>query len=336
MRSRWRIRLTAGPPEPPPASAVEPLLARVIGAGARSGFRVAEATGIDRALEEIVAEAVVRALESPAAERAIAQALESEAVERSLNRAIDSQMVDRVWERLLASDEIQKLIEWIAEAPEIRQAIAYQGVGLVDDIGAQIGRIARRVDVGLERIVRTVLRRPQREGPASRQGSSPAGLAFALDARDRQRDLSRSRGAARVHAPGGLQPRGRPRTPRRSWSASLLWFARSRASTWSASGDSSGETPGMRFLDMRLYGPEGRRLGFRRAAKRLVGVVLGAIPLGLGFWIVLFGEQRRSFADRFAETEMRYLPPRREAPRRRADEDPREFIASRRLRTALL
>ena len=288
---------------------------------------MAEATGIDRALEEIVAEAVVRALESPAAERAIAQALESEAVERSLNRAIDSQMVDRVWERLLASDEIQKLIEWIAEAPEIRQAIAYQGVGLVDDIGAQIGRIARRVDVGLERIVRTVLRRQQREEPTEQAGLFTRGLAFALDGVIVNAIFLGVTGVfafilqSIFNVEGGLQAPALV-------VGGLLWFTATSlymVGFWGL----AGETPGMRFLDMRLYGPEGRRLGFRRAAKRLVGVVLGAIPLGLGFWIVLFGEQRRSFADRFAETEMRYLPPRREAPRRRADEDPREFTPAR-------
>ena len=89
-------------PKPPPEEGPgrEPLIARLMGAGARGSIRVAEATGIDRAVEEVAEEAVSRALESPAAERAIARALESEAVERSIIRAIDSEMIDRVWERL--------------------------------------------------------------------------------------------------------------------------------------------------------------------------------------------------------------------------------------------
>ena len=45
-------------PEPPPGPAREPLLARLMGAGARSGIRVAEATGLDRAIEEVAEEAV--------------------------------------------------------------------------------------------------------------------------------------------------------------------------------------------------------------------------------------------------------------------------------------
>ncbi len=169
-------------PELPPGPTREPLLARLVGAGARSGARVAEATGLDVAIEEVAEEAVVRALESPAAERAIARALESAVVERSIVRAIDSDMVDRVWERLLASDEVQKLIERIAQAPEIRDAIAYQGVGLIADIGSQIGRFARRLDAALERVARRIFRRPERDGEARNAGLVTRGLALALDA----------------------------------------------------------------------------------------------------------------------------------------------------------
>jgi uncharacterized RDD family membrane protein YckC len=313
------------PPEPPP-SRREPLLARVIGAGARSGARVAEAAGIDQAVEDLAADAVVRALESPAAERAIAQALESAAVERSINRAIDSEMIDRVWERLLASDEVQKLVERIAEAPESRQAIAAQGFGLIDDIGAQIARIARHVDDVLERIVRRILRRPKRQERAEQAGLFTRGLAFLIDgaivngiffltatllalAIDAVFDVNNASDSATLVV------------------GSLTWILATSTylvGFWGL----SGETPGMRFLDLRLYGPDGPRLGFRRSVRRLVGVVLGAIPLGLGFWIALFGEKRRTFADRLAETEMRYLPPRREAPWAASGEDARDVSAA--------
>ena len=74
----------------------------------------------------------------------------------------------------------------------------------------------------------------------------------------------------------------------------------------------SGETPGMRFLDLRIEGPDGRRLGSRRAWRRLVGVVLSVLTLGIGFLIALFDDRRP--ADRLSHTEVRYLPPRREAP----------------------
>lgn len=300
------------PPPDQPRRDREPLLARLVGAGTRGGIRVAEATGIDRALEEAAEEAVVRALESPAAERAISRALDSEAVERSIVRTIDSEMVERVWERLLVSDEVQKLIERIAQAPEIRQAIAYQGVGLIDDIGAQIGRIARRLDSGLERVARALFRRPRREEEPRQAGLVTRGLAVAIDA------LIVNGGLLLVSAllaflvnaifdPQGEAGAGAIVAGTTVW---ILTSATYLLTFWSL----SGETPGMRFLDLRIYGPDGSRLGLRRSFRRLVGMVLSAIPFGLGFLPVLFNERRQAWGDRMADTEVRYLPPRREAP----------------------
>ena len=309
----------AEPPQPSPedpASRREPLLARLVGAGARGGIRgagrMAEATGIDRALEEAAEEAVVRALDSPAAERAIARALESTAVERSLVRVIDSEMVDRVWERLLVSDEIQKTIERIATAPEIRQAIAYQGVGLIDDVGAQVGRVARRLDAAVERFFRALFRRPRRVGDAECAGVVTRLLAFALDTLIVNGGLLLASTLLALLLNAVFDPTG-------DADAGALAVG---GFIWALTGSTylvtfwglSGETPGMRFLDLRLHGPEGPRLGFRLALRRLVGTVLAALPLGLGFVRILFDERRRGFNDRFAGTEVRYLPPRREAP----------------------
>ena len=227
------------PPDQPPARR-EPLLGRLLEAGARTGGRVAEATGIDQAIEDVAADAVVRALESPAAERAIAQALESAAVERSINRAIDSEMIDRVWERLLASDEVQKLVERIAEAPEIRNAIAAQGFGLIDDIGAQVGRIARHVDSIVERVARAIFRKPRREGEAKQAGLFSRALAMGIDAVIVNVIFL----GPRPSPPSWSRPSSTPgtaSTPRRSWSGALPGrSSRARISC------SSGACPGRR------------------------------------------------------------------------------------------
>src|SRR3954469_8174112 len=59
--------------------------ARVLGVGARGAERLAEATGVDQALEEAAEEAIVRALRSPAVERAIARVIvEHNAVETAV------------------------------------------------------------------------------------------------------------------------------------------------------------------------------------------------------------------------------------------------------------
>ena len=287
----------------------DPLLARLVGAGTRTGLRgagrVAEATGIDRAAEE----AVVRALESPAAERALTRALESAAVERSVVQVVDSAMVERVWERVLASDEIQKTVERIAQSPEIRQAIAYQGVGLIDDIGAQIGRVARHLDSALERVARALFRRPRREGDVHQAGLVTRALAFVLDGAILNFSFFAASALVALIVNGLFGDRGDASAPA-IVAGAFVWAVAGSAyllTFWSL----SGETPGMRFLDLRLEGPDGPRLGFRRALRRLIGTVLAALPLFLGFLPILFNDRRRAFNDRFSETEVRYLPPRR-------------------------
>jgi uncharacterized RDD family membrane protein YckC len=308
--------------ERPPERGDEPLLARLVGAGTRTGLRgagrVAEATGVDRALEDAASAAVIRALESPAAERALVKALESAAVERSLTTVIDSAMIERVWERLLASDEAQKLVERIAGAPEIRQAIAYQGVGLVDDVGAQIGRVARRLDDTIERVFRTLFRRPRREGAAQNAGVLTRGLAFLLDGVILNFSFF-AISSLIVLALNAILDVGDASAPALV-AGSFVWALAGSAylvTFWSL----SGETPGMRFFDLRLDGPDGRRLGVRRATRRLIGTILSVLPFFLGFLGILFDERRRAWNDRFSQTEVRYLPPRREAPWATRDED---------------
>src|SRR5262249_33101645 len=155
-----------------------PLSARLLGAGVRGVRGVGRATGIDRTVELAAEEAIVGAIESEAVERAMARLLRGPVVEeavqgavqagagkRAIVEAMDSELVDEVWRRLLASEEAQQLVERIAGAPELRAAISAQGAGLLDDISRTIGRLARRFDDSLERIVRRILFRPPRTEP---------------------------------------------------------------------------------------------------------------------------------------------------------------------------
>ena len=172
----------------------EPLPGRVLGTGARGVRRVAELTGVDRAIEAGAEEAIVRAAESPAVERAfarilegpmveeaVARAIQSPAVERAIIEVLDSEMLDHVWDRLLDSDEAQRLVERIAEAPEVRAAITAQGVGLVTDLGRQVGRATRELDDIVERVVRAVLRRPARTERTQTVGLVTRIVAVAVD-----------------------------------------------------------------------------------------------------------------------------------------------------------
>jgi hypothetical protein len=61
----------------------------------------------------------------------------------------------------------------------------------------------------------------------------------------------------------------------------------------------------MRFFGIRL-GVEGRGLPLGRSLKRLIGLGLAALPLGLGFVGIVFDERRRGWQDRLAGVDVLY------------------------------
>jgi uncharacterized RDD family membrane protein YckC len=293
-----------------------PLSVRVLGVGVRGARTVTKATGIDKAVEAAAEEAIVAAVESEAVERALARvlagpviedavqgAMESDAVKRALIEALDSELVDEVWRRLLASDETQQLVERIAEAPEIRAAISAQSVGLVGDIGRTVGKATRRLDDGFERLLRRIFFRPRRIESSDDAGAVTRALAFGLDglivnlAFSGIAALAAMIGSAFFGNSNGISGLALA-VGTTAWltlgSIYLVGF-------WSL----AGQTPGMRFLGIRL-GVEDRRLPFLRSVRRLVGLGLAFVTFGLGFAGIVFGERRRGLPDRFGGTEVIY------------------------------
>jgi uncharacterized RDD family membrane protein YckC len=288
--------------------------ARMLGSGARSARALAGATGIDTTIEAATEDAIVAAMESAAVERAlvrllegpafqdaVAKALDSPAVERAVLEALDSGMVDRVWDKLLESDEVQRLIERIAEAPEVRAAIASQGIGLIEDIGRQLGGISRNVDDGIERVVRRVLRRPQRAERSNHAGLMTRGLALLLDfGIINLMFVGVSALVALVF--GQAHHTAALVLGATFW---IVTFAVYLTTFWSL----AGQSPGMRLLGIDIVTWDGdRRIGLRRAVRRLVGLVLALIPLGLGLIGVITRDERRGFHDRLAGTDVIYVP----------------------------
>jgi uncharacterized RDD family membrane protein YckC len=298
-----------------------PLAARLLGAGARGAGAVGRATGIDKAVEIATEEAIVSALESEAVERAIARvlegpvieeavqgALDSAAVKQAILETLDSELVDEVWRRLLAGQQVQQLVERIAEAPEVRAAIASQGVGLLGDIGRTIAKLARDLDDTVERILRGIFFRRRRPLPTNRAGVVTRGVAFIIDAVIVNLFFTVLAGAITLLATffggsGAGVPRGALAAGSFLW---LVIVGTYLVGFWSL----AGQTPGMRFLGIRL---NERRLPLRRSIKRLIGLGLSVISFGIGFLGIVFGESRRGWADRMGHTEVVY-DERRPAP----------------------
>jgi uncharacterized RDD family membrane protein YckC len=224
---------------------------------------------------------------------------------------VDSRLVDTVWQRVLASDEAQKLVERIAQAPEVRNAIASQGVGFLDDIRRELGRIAQRVDGAIERILRAVFRRQQRTEPTECAGAFTRLLAFALDVG--ALNLAFIAISALVAFVASIVFPSDVTAPALAVGAAA-WFAAGAVylvSFWSL----LGQTPGMSIVGIRVVAPGEPRVRVRLAIRRLAGMALAAIPLGLGFLGIVFSERRRGLQDVMGHTEVRYsLSPERRAP----------------------
>ena len=291
--------------------------ARVLGAGARGAERLAGATGVDKAIEDAAEEAIVRALRSPAVERAIVrvlveenavgrafeEALTSDQVVEAIVTALDTEVADRVWEEILASPKAQMLVERVAGAPEVRAAIAQQGVGLVTDMGRRLTVLTEALDDAAERVVRGMFNRPGREAETNQVGLVTRALAAVVDLVLIGALFSIASGllAAIVPAASG----GDRLSIWAVLSFGVVGFLIGGAifvAFWAL----VGQTPGMRFLSIHLDAGGVQEIGLRRAVRRLVAIPFSLLPAGLGFFAILLSPERHAWYDRFAGTTVLY------------------------------
>jgi uncharacterized RDD family membrane protein YckC len=268
---------------------------------------MAHATGVDRALDEAVEEAILRALQSPAVGRAIDRAmaghaeaagLSSEEMARIVKQVLESEAAEQAWGEVLESREVQMLIERIAEAPEIRSAIAAQGAGLITDIGVKLTRLTEAFDDALERIVRH--REPDSE--TNQAGLATRLVAFAIDFGLLFALYSLASGViasvVSFSFGGTLTLAGAIVVGVVAYllgGAVLVLF-------WSL----GGQTPGMRVLSIRLMQDGSRDVTLGRAIKRLFALAIALLPLGLGYFWILRDPSRHAWHDTMTHTEVIY------------------------------
>jgi uncharacterized RDD family membrane protein YckC len=309
----------AGNSEAGKSEAGRPPVARLLTAGAKGAERVAQATGVNRALDEAVEEALVRALRSPAIARAIERAIEENAATVELRsddiamivrRALQSKVAEEVWIEALASEQAQRLVQRVADAPEVRAAITAQGAGLITDIGERLTRITEGLDDALERVVRP------RDSDSE---TDEAGLATRAAAAVVDIGLL----AAAYSLASGVLASVIPYTfgSQLSAAAGIVIGALAFivgggifATFWAL----AGQTPGMRFLSIRVTHPGLNHLTLRRSIARVFAVLLSLLPLGLGYLAILRDPRRRAWADRMTGTRVIYDPVQRSAPYARA------------------
>ena len=285
---------------------------------------MARATGVDRLLNEAAEEAIVRALESPAVMRAIERVIESDAlaaelrsaernsdeIRRIVKRALDSEIADAVWAEVLESEQVQMLIERIARAPELRAAIAAQGAGLITDAGVRLTLLSERLDDAMERGVRP----RDCDSETNQAGLATRAIAASIDLGLLFAGYSI---LSSVFASLVSDAFGNPLSTASVIvlsSIGVIVAGAIFAAFWAL----TGQTPGMRFLAIRVTRPGSGGLTLGRAAWRVVAVLVSLLPLGLGYLAILRDPQRRAWADRMSGTEVCYDSAARATARARA------------------
>jgi uncharacterized RDD family membrane protein YckC len=254
---------------------------------------------IDRAmagsLPEDIAQSLIR---HRVIERIGAELAASGELERIVTATLANARTLELTDRVLASDEMQHALRHVASSPELREAIAQQTTGLAEEVAGDVRASAVRLDDRAERVVRRSTRtdRPIYGGIVTRA------IALAIDAAVATVLFMAVVGVTALIGSlvGGLRP---------EWLVGVLlsvgWSLVAGAYFvlfWS----STGQTPGMRLMGVRVRGPASDSLSIGRSLVRLVGLGLAIVPMFAGFIPVLVTERRRGLHDFLAGTVVVY------------------------------
>jgi hypothetical protein len=152
--------------------------AAALSVGRRSAERAATSAidGVaDRLLAQGLAERFIeRLLGAPELEHLLAAMLDSPGMERLVTRAIESRLTESTMARLIddaarqlpQSKELWALIDQVAQSQAVTDAITQQGVGLADEVAADLRDRSRDADAWLERTARRIMGRRSGAGGA--------------------------------------------------------------------------------------------------------------------------------------------------------------------------
>jgi uncharacterized RDD family membrane protein YckC len=266
---------------------------------------VGRALGEHRVVERVVAEVVT----STDLEQEVREALASPALERVLDEAVESRLGVELADRMIRSPEFERLLGQVLASPQVRRALTQQSTSLAEETADGLRRRAVGLDADAERVPRRWLRRPSRtaEGagiPANvpYAGVATRGVALAVDAGLVL--LAFLVGSALVGLVASLVGDLRP-----EWLVGVVAAASGLllqlvyfVGFWTT----TGQTPGMRLMRLRVVDGAGAPPGLARSLVRLVGLGLAIIPCFAGFLPVLVDDRRRGLQDFIAGTVVVY------------------------------
>jgi uncharacterized RDD family membrane protein YckC len=232
-------------------------------------------------------------------EQALERALASPELERRLSDAISSRMTETLADRVVQSEAFRKALAGTLGSPEVRAALARQTAGFGADLAASLRRQARATDDGAERrIRRAVGRRPRAASDSAYGGLAGRGIAIVVDALlIHVAVLGVAASIALIESLFGAFHSG--------WLTGALLGAGWAVVVvvyfvlfWST----TGQTPGMRLMGLRVLAGSGDPPSVWRALVRFAGLIVAIIPFFAGFVPVLFDDRRRALQDYVAGT----------------------------------
>jgi uncharacterized RDD family membrane protein YckC len=245
-------------------------------------------------------------VETERTERLVEQVLASPALERLLADALDSRLTLDLTERMVRSPAFRHVLYGVLSSPELRAALTDQSTSFAGEIADSLRRRLRRFDDAAERRPRRWFHRPQRPQPTAESvpyaGIATRGLGLAVDAA--LVTMIFLTGTAVVGLVVSLVW-----TPEPAWlvgsviavaglAVEIVYFA----GFWTT----TGQTPGMRLMHLRLVDGSGSIPGLARSLLRLAGLALAILLLFIGFLPSLIDNRRRALQDFLAGTVVVY------------------------------
>ncbi|HMI21530.1 MAG TPA: RDD family protein [Gaiellaceae bacterium] len=248
----------------------------------------------DRAFASELPEELARSIaEHHVLERVALELAENGALDSAVEKVLASPQTKETVDRLVRSDEVRLAIKEVVASPEVRAALAEQSVGMAEEMAADVRSRTRVLD---DRIGRSQVGNSGFAGVATRAVVLVVdGLAIAVV-------YALVAGVLGLvsYLVGGLRPTWLVETLVGSlWAlvagSYLVFF-------WST----TGRTPGMHVMQVRVRDRAGKPPGVMRSILRVVVTWLSIVPFFLGYVTVLFDKHRRGLPDLVARTEVFY------------------------------
>ena len=252
---------------------------------------------VDRALASDLPEELARSIaQHHVLERVTIELAENGALESAVEQLLASPRTKETVDRLLQSDEVRHAIKEVVASPELRAALAEQSIGLAEEMAGDIRTRARGLDTRIR-----VGRRSEEVGSRF-AGLATRSVVLVVDGLAIAVLFALIAGILGLvsYLVGGLRP---------TWLVStllgsgyLLVGGVYLVFFWS----STGRTPGMQVMHVRVRDPAGKPPSVWRAIVRVLATWISIVPLFIGYVTVLFDERRRGLPDIIARTEVFY------------------------------